>query len=135
MSEIVNRIREIDDLWNTTGCSLEQIDEAQRALDLVFPIEYVEYVREFGCIDFFATEWTGLNIEGDCNTVKATLFERELNPDFPKKMFVLEKAGIDGKIVAVDEKGKVYLVEYDKCTKIHDSILEYLERCIKRKDR
>ena len=131
--EIVEKIKQIPDMYQKKGCSEDEIKKAEQELGLTFPPEYIAYVHEYGCIDFFATEWTGLNIEGNCNTVTATKFERELNPNFPDNMFVLENVGIDAKIIAVDEKGMVYLVDHDTCTKICDTLSEYLERCIARK--
>lgn len=133
MFDIISKINGIEDLWKAGGCTEQQFAEAQRALDLTFPPEYSVYLREFGCIDFFATEWTGLNIEGNCNVVNATKQEQETNENFPEKMFVLENAGIDGIIIAVDEAGAVFKVQYEKTEKIYDSISDYLDRCIARK--
>ena len=133
MSDIIDKINRIENLWKAGGCSEQQLFDAQQALGMVFPPDYAAYLREFGCIDFFATEWTGLNIDGNCNVVSMTLRERELNDNFPSKMLALENAGIDGIIIAVDESGAVYKVQYDSCEKIYDSISEYLDRCIARK--
>lgn len=94
---IVERIKEIEELCYVDGCSEEQINEAEKALGLRFPDEYVEYVKMYGCIDFGSTEWTGLNIKGELNTVEATLTERKYNESFPKKHFVLEDYHIDTK--------------------------------------
>ena len=135
MSDIVSKMKLIEDLGVMEGCTEEQVAEAQQALGLTFPPEYVAYVREFGCIDFWGTEWTGLNVGGMFNTVAATLQERELNPDFPANMFVLENLYIDSKVAAVDEAGKVYLVQYSSCSELCDSISAYLELCVDRKDK
>lgn len=88
------------------GCTKEQIQEAQDALDILFPDEYIDYVKKFGCIDFGSTEWTGLNIKGRLNTVTATKQEMDVNAFFPKGCFVLENLGIDAKRVIVNEKGR-----------------------------
>ncbi len=133
MSDIAEKIYGIEGLWKAGGCTEQQLLEAQQALCLTFPPEYADYLREFGCIDFFATEWTGLNIDGECNVVKATQREREINASFPENMFVLENAGIDGIIIAADEGGIVYQVQYEICKKICNSISGYLERCIARR--
>ena len=60
MSNIVDKIKSIKDVSAIKGCTTAQIREAQESLDLVFPDEYIEYVKAFGCIDFGSTEWTGL---------------------------------------------------------------------------
>ena len=51
--------------------------------------------------------------------------------ELPAKFFVLENAGIDGIIIAANEFGEVYQVQYDEHKKIHDSILAYLEWCLR----
>lgn len=130
MSRIVDKIQKIPDVSAIKGCTQEQINEAQKELGITFPPEYIDYVRQFGCIDFGATEWTGLNIEGRLNTVYATKQEMDVNPDFPKGFFVLENLGIDAKKIVVDTDGKVYILQYDKLEQICDSISEYLDKCI-----
>ena len=128
---IVERIRAIEDLGYISGCSDTQIKEAEELLGLKFPKEYVEYVKEFGCIDFGSTEWTGLNIEGELNTVEATLEERKYNGNFPDKHFVLEDYHIDSKKVIVNELGEVFLLQYDKVERLCTSISGYLEERVR----
>lgn len=128
--DIVERIRTIEDLGYIDGCSDEQIKEAEQTLGLKFPKEYIDYVKEFGCIDFGSTEWTGLNIEGRLNTVEATIAERRYNTNFPDKYFVLDDYNIDAKKVIVNELGEVFLLQYGMITKISNTISEYLEICI-----
>lgn len=127
---IVEKIKMIENLSFTDGCSDEQIKEAEELLNLRFPKEYVEYVKEYGCIDFGSTEWTGLNIKGELNTVEATLAERKYNESFPKKHFVLDDYHIDAKKIIVNEEGEVFLLQYEMVSKVCDSISEYLEICI-----
>lgn len=132
MTNIVEKMKSIQNLYGIKGCSLAQLREAQEQLGLVFPDEYVDYVREFGCIDFGATEWTGLNIKGRLNTVDATQKEQSVNPAFPKGHFVLEDLNIDARKVIVNESGKVFYLQYDKIECICDSISEYLDVCLER---
>lgn len=132
MSKIVEKMKKIKGLNAVKGCSTEQVNEAQDALDIIFPNEFVDYVKAFGCIDFGATEWTGLNIKGRLNTVDATKKEMSVNPNFPKGCFVLENLGIDAKLIIVDQMGKVYLLQRDKKTDYCESISAYLDKCIER---
>jgi hypothetical protein len=132
MASIVEKIKKIPDLSRSKGCSFKQIKEAQEQLDMVFPAEFVDYVKEFGCIDFGATEWTGLNIKGYLNTVTATQQEKSVNSSFPQKHFVLEDLNIDAKKVIVDEEGKVYMLQYEKKTLLCNAISEYLDMCIEK---
>ena len=138
MSEFIEKIKQIPDLMHGKGCTAEQLADAQQILNMSFPAEYIEYVREFGYILFDGTEWTGIGmypndhaVTGEDSTVGRTLLEREINPEFPDKMFVLEAIGIDCKIVAVDESGVVYYVANDYCEKAFDSISDYLDECIR----
>ena len=133
MSSIVEKIRKIPDISYVQGCSKEQIEEAQNELGLIFPEEYVDYVMEYGAIDFFATEWTGLNVKGYINTIQATKKEKSVNEAFPKGYFVLEDLGIDARKAIVNEKGQVYMLQYHKLELISESISEYLDICIARK--
>ena len=130
---IVEEIKKIPEVTVMNGCSDEQIAVAQNELGVTFPQEFIDYVKAFGCIDFYSTEWTGLNIEGRLNVVDATKKEMSVNPDFPKGFFVLENMGIDSKVIVVDSEGSVYLLQNANLEKISNSISEYLQKCIERK--
>jgi len=127
---IVEKIKKIADISYIGGCSVEQIKEAEELLNLKFPREYIEYVKEFGCIDFGSTEWTGLNIEGELNTVEATMTEKKYNDSFPAGCFVLDDYHIDAKKIIVNESGEVFLLQYDNITKVCNTISDYLDVCI-----
>ena len=133
MKGIVDKIKKIEKLYHAKGCTTRQLKEAQSELGIEFPEEFIDYVKEFGVISFYGTEWTGLNVDGYLNVVESTKQERELNSAFPTDCFVLENQAIDGVITAVDEKGHVYTIQYDKKNWLCDSISEYLNICIARK--
>ena len=135
MSNIIKKIKNINGLYRAKGCSFKQVTEAQNRLNITFPEEYVDYVREFGAISFFGTEWTGLNVKGHLNVVEVTEQERNLNVDFPADCFVLENQGIDGILIICNEKGEIFSIHFDEVKKIHDSISEYLDECILRKNK
>lgn len=129
---IVDEIKKIPKLYHVKGCTTSQIKEAQKVLGITFPDEYIDYVKEFGAISFYGTEWMGLNVDGYINVVDATKQEREINDDFPSDCFVLENQGIDGIITVADEKGNVYSISYDKKELIYTSIVDYLHSCVDR---
>ena len=129
---IIDKIKTIPDLCHLSGCNMLQIKTAQKTLGLVFPAEYVDYVKHYGAISFHGTEWTGLNVEGYLNVVNATTAERKLCKDFPKDCFVLENQAIDGWLTIVKTNGKVYSYQGGNPPKfISRTIGEYLEKCIK----
>lgn len=130
---IVDKIKTIPNLCHLTGCKTTQIKTAQKELDLDFPDEFIDYVKEFGVISFYGTEWTGLNVEGYLNVVDATKNERKLNKDFPQGFFVLENQAIDGILILVNSKGIVYSYQNgNQPTLICKSMSEYLDICIQK---
>lgn len=133
MSKIVDKIKDVSELYHADGCTITQIKDAQKALGFVFPEEFIDYVKEYGAISFYGTEWTGLNVDGYLNVVQATEQERKLNPDFPMDCFVIENQGIDGILTIVNEEGAVFSLQYDKKEFLCNSLTEYLDICIARK--
>ena len=129
MSKIRDLISGIDGIKFIGACTLEQLDDAQKKLDLSFPAEYKDYLLNYGAIRFNGIELCGLNIEGYLNVVEATEQEKEVNSFYPNKMFVIEDLGIDAKLITGDEEGNVYLLQRDKKKLICSSFAEYIEKC------
>lgn len=127
---IIDKIKSIPDLNYIDDCTDEQLEDAEKELNITFPEEYRQYLKEFGCIDFDATEFTGLGIDGDLNVVEATLAERKYNSNFPKDCFVLEDYHIDNVKVIVNEDGKVFIIQDDVIKPMCDSINDYLDKFI-----
>lgn len=129
---IIEKIKKIDDLdiISNNGASEEQILRAEKRLELKFPEEYKNYVKEFGAISFLGNEWTGLNIDGYLNVVNMTEEERALNEFFPKKYFVIENIGVDRMLIISNEKGEIYTIQYDKIKFLCNSLSEYLDICL-----
>lgn len=134
MKGIIEKIKKIDKLYHVKGCTTSQVKEAQSELGLEFPEEFIDYVKEYGAISFYGTEWTGLNVNGYLNVVEATKQEREFNSEFPTDCFVLENQAIDGLITVANKNGNVFTVHYDKKKALCDTISEYLDICIARKE-
>lgn len=132
MSKFIDKIASVSKLYHATGCAESHILAAQEALGLSFPDEYKEYVKVYGAISFYQTEWTGLNVDGHLNVVNATLQERALNPAFPSDCFVLENHAVDGLFTVVNQEGCVYLLRYDRKEFLCWSLAEYLDFCIAR---
>lgn len=130
---IVDKINGIEKLYHVTGCTISQLKDAQNALDLDFPEEYVDYVKEYGAISFYGTEWTGLNVDAYLNVVEVTKQERELNASFPRDCFVIENQGIDGILTIMNENGQIFTLQYENKRLLCDSLSEYLDMCIARK--
>lgn len=130
---LIEKIQGIDKLYHGKGCTDEQIQNAEQDLGIQFPNDYRNYVKEYGAISFWGTEWTGLNVNGAINVVNATKQEKKLNPHFPANCFVLENLGIDGVITIMDQEGQIFELQYAKKTLLCRSLSEYLDLCLKRK--
>ena len=133
MSIIVDKLKSVPDLLHLNGCVTSQIRDAQQALGIVFPEEYVEYVKEFGAVSFYGAEWTGLNVSGSLNVVTATMQERRLDSSFPNDVFLLENIGVDGLMIVMGEDGKIYSFQHGKKAFLYNSLCEYLDFCVNRK--
>lgn len=132
---IVEKIKNIPKLYHLKGCTDSQIEEAQKELNLKFPAEYVEYVKAYGAISFYGTEWTGLNVEGYLNVVETTKEEKDINKDFPNDCFVLENLGFENALTIVNTKGNIFTIQNGKSpVLVCNSLSEYLDICIKRKE-
>ena len=129
--EKIKKIKNLDKNLNG-GASEEQIERAEKRLGLKFSKEYKEYLKEFGMISFYGTEWSGLNIDGYFNVVNMTEDERALKKYFPEKYFAIENLAVDGVIFVSNEEGKIYSIQYDKKELICNSLSEYLDICLKR---
>lgn len=131
--KLIEEIRKIGKLYHAQGCDESQIKKAEKDLNMEFPNEYKEYLKEYGAISFFGTEWTGLNVEEYIDVVRVTVKERELNKNFPLKYFVLENLGIDGLLTIVSENGKVFSWNPDgKINLIAENLVDYLKECERR---
>lgn len=133
MSKIVEKLNAVPNLFHLTGCVTSQIKEAQKSLNLEFPAEYIEYVKTFGAVSFYGTEWAGLNVDGNLNVVTATKQERDLDSNFPNDCFVVENVGIDGVLTLMGQNGKIYTYQQGKKSLLCDTLCEYLDLCIARK--
>lgn len=138
-STILNKIKKLYkyNKYKVKGCNRKQIIDAQKALDIVFPQEFVHYVMDFGRISFQGVEWNGLNVESRYNVVDATLKQKaKLKDNFPQDCFVLENNSTLATFspTIVDKKGIVYILHRSfngfKKKKIANSIPEYLIICI-----
>lgn len=132
MSKIIELLSSIKKIKSIGGCSIEQVEEAQNELNLVFPEEYKQYLLNFGAVRFNGVEICGLNLKGYLNVVEATEREKSINPLFPRRMFVIEDLGIDTKLIISDEKGYIYLLQNDTKRLLCASFSEYIEKCMYR---
>lgn len=100
---------------------------AEEELGLCFSKEYKEYLKEFGCVTIYGHEFTGLgnNILNDVVIITKKICE--VDEKFPKNVYVIEEAHIDGILICQDEKGLVYKFKpFGNLKKIYDSFCDYV---------
>lgn len=89
----------------------EEIAEAEKKLDLKFPKEYIDLLKNYNYITIGGYEIFGISRNKKdkyIDVVENTLQNRKFNPNFPSKHFVIESMGSEGFLTLMNEKGKVY---------------------------
>jgi riboflavin synthase alpha subunit len=108
MSNIVSVINTLTNLLPLKPASMDEIVGAEEQLGLRFADEYKQYLVEFGAILADGIELTGIAKSKNRNVVSVTLQERELNPNVPNNLYVIENVGIEGIIIWQDENECIY---------------------------
>lgn len=85
--------------------------------------------KKYGAISAKGIELTGVTTCERLNVISVTKRERNMNPNIPTNMYVIENITIEGIIALQDETGKVYTVTSNKIPKlICNSLSEYIEK-------
>ncbi len=132
MDKLVDKLKDVQGLCVIGACTEDEIDRAEKKLGLKFPEEYKCFLKAFGAVSFYGTEWMGLNVPDYLDVVGRTTAEREAGGGFPKDCFLLENHGINGILTICDEAGKVYYYSNGKKKPAADSLSEYVDVCIGR---
>lgn len=128
MKDIIRIISNLEDMRFIKPASMEQIVEAEKELGVSFADDYTKYVEKYGVISARGIELTGITNHERLSVVSVTKKERDLNPNIPVNMYVIENVAIDGMVALQDETGKVYLVTPNGKPKlIYTSLSEYVE--------
>jgi len=106
---------------------MEQISDAENALELRFADDYREYLIAFGIASSDGHEFTGICNSKRMNVVDVTLAEKSITPGIPNDWYVLEEAGFDGIVIWQSSTGEVYQTRPGReAIKIAGSICVYL---------
>ena len=130
MKMTIEELKAKTKLFQVGTVSQEEINNAEKKLNLHFSEEYKSYLSNYGAISFGSHEITGLGVSGYLNVVTATEKERNLGGDFPKDCILLENNGIDGILTIMDEKGFVYSFDGTKKRQIASSFTNFLKGLI-----
>jgi len=132
MATIVETIRSLPKLLPLKAAASKEIADAEIQLRLSFADEYKEYVAAFGAILADGIELTGIAKSEHRDVVSVTKRERELNPNVPRTMYVIEDTGIDRIVVWQDSNGAIYQTSPNsEPKKIAKTLMEYVSRRIK----
>jgi hypothetical protein len=129
MSDIIKTIKKLPKLLTLKGATATEISDAETQLCISFADEYKKYLAEFGAIMADGLELIGIANSAHRNVVLVTKRERELNPQVPQEMYVVENIGIDGIVIWQDSNGMIYQsLTGKKPIKIFDNLNEYLTK-------
>ncbi len=128
---MIDKIEEIlnskEDFVHGLGASLEQIQDAERVLNLKFSKDYYDYLTKYGQVTYEGHELTGIGFVERQNVVSCTLKSRK--KDIPNHYYVLEETGIDSITIYQDADGLIYQANASNEFKlIAKSLIEYIEK-------
>lgn len=129
MKDIIQTISNLEDMRFIKPTPIEQIIKAEKELSINFADDYTKYVKKYGAISAKGIELTDVTTCERLNVISVTKRERNMNPNIPSNMYVIENIAIDGLITLQDETGKVYTVTPNESPKLsHKSLSEYIEK-------
>lgn len=129
MKDIIQIISNLEDMRFIKPASMEQIIKAEKELGVNFADEYTKYVKTYGVISTKGIELTGVTNYKRLSVVSITKRERNMNPNIPANMYVIENVAIDGIVALQDETGKVYTITPNGTPKLsYNSLSEYIAR-------
>ena len=128
MSSIVTVMAQLPSFRMRAPARAEQIDTAEKTLDLHFSKEYRDYLEAFGVASIYGHEFTGLCSAKRLDVVAATQFEHGRNRQIPNDFYVLEQLNIDDVVIWQAQDGTVYRTVGDSApVKICDSFCDYID--------
>lgn len=128
MKDIIQVISNLENLRSLTPASMEEITEAEKDLSVKFADDYIQYVEKYGVIRARGFELTGVTVHERLSVVSVTRKAREMEPNLPANMYVIENVAIDGILALQDETGKVYAISPGGTPKLmYNSLTEYIE--------
>ena len=128
MENIIDILRNCEDISAGKGASKEQIEAASNRLGLAFATDYLKYLQEFGLAYVNGHELTGIGIIPRNDVVSVTLEKRELPhvKTIPEDWYVLEDTYIDNIVIWQSSKGFVYMETPGEIKQIYASMSDYI---------
>lgn len=128
MKDFMSKLKTYPNLKHLDGASQEEISNAEKVLDLNFSNEYKEYLKAYGTAIANGHEFTGICKSQRLNVVDTTINAKELNPNIPSKLYLVEDTHFDEMLIWQDEKGIVYQSDFSTSpVRLCDSLFDYME--------
>lgn len=129
--DIINKIKTKHKVYHLSGCTVEEVIEAEKVLQLSFSEEYRNYLMNYGAISFGSHEFTGLGGDEHIDVVFITQEEKKLNPNIPNDCIVIENLGIEGIIILQDSNGEIYCLDQNSnLEKVSHSFSAYINSLV-----
>lgn len=126
MSELTEAMRRSPYFYSEDGASLQQIEEAEKALKSKFAMDFKECLHEFGAVSIGGHELTGFSKDKNLDVVGVTERNRK-KFNLETGLYVIEEAHIDGIVIWQDADGTIYESALNReVEKIANSLAEYL---------
>lgn len=127
MNRNFEELVELPDFSGFKPASETAIFEAELALGLRFAPDYRNALLEYGCIETYGHELTGIIDSKRLNVVNATENMRSIHQEFKPDCYVIEDTYIDGIIICQNASGSVFQLDSSgDVRKIASSLIEYL---------
>ena len=129
MTEICKLLKGQTSFRGGGAIASDAVADAERRLGLRFAKDYRAYLSAFGSARYFGHELTGLDCPRHIDVVAATIEGRELYPDVPHDLYVIEEAQVDGIVFWQDAAGAIYeVVPNGRPVKLFSSLSQYVEK-------
>lgn len=126
MIDLIKKLTQTTGLYKLAGASSKQITLAQEKLSFKFPVDYHEFLKNFGAVSFGNCELLGIALSDSLNVVIATERERKLSAQFPLDMILIENYGYESLLALMDKNGTIYQWSPTSIKQIATSFSEYV---------
>lgn len=124
---IVDLLKSMPGYIGSYGRSEEEIDQAEKTLEVPFAKDYLKYLEEIGLACFDGHELTGLTKTARLDVVSVTKEQREHFGEITSSWYVVEEANIYGIVIWQGSDATVYETSpTSDAKKIANSLSEYI---------
>ena len=129
MDNIIDILINMPDYIGSNGRTVEEIQQAEKALGVSFSEDYREYLEEIGLACFDGHELTGLTQTKRLDVVSITKEKREQFGSITSAWYVVEETNIFGIVIWQSSDGCIYeTAPNSKAKKIASSFAEYIAK-------